>query len=356
MDQKNNIKHLKNSLTYQMSLGGRELYHSNVWCFLMGKDHDLIRIFFPDFNGREPLTIEREWHHMDLVIRTDDEKAYILGNKLKSLPDAEQLKRYSAENAKGEKVCGRVYTGLWNTLSEEEQNTLGWHFLHYRKIAAGLEAKVENSHFSDMERKLILEYCRDIRAMADILDSVLEESKGKLTYPYNDDLDHTCVRLQDLCVKCKAADFAAYLRDALKDIPSLYIRCGFNRKKATIDIFCKGADPDALIVGLQLECLQYRRYVWWEKSGERRPDGMFSEYAKKQWFDGGFDPNGAPRTLFGKETGMRPRNGKRYDGYGDNFIYQYADIPDGTPYDDLAGWIRKDLAQAEGIRKGDTEK
>ena len=29
------IEKLNHSLTYQMSLGGRELYHSNVWCWLM---------------------------------------------------------------------------------------------------------------------------------------------------------------------------------------------------------------------------------------------------------------------------------------------------------------------------------
>ena len=44
----NSIKFLENSLLYQMSLGSKELYHSNVWAWLIEKDPAFISAFFKE--------------------------------------------------------------------------------------------------------------------------------------------------------------------------------------------------------------------------------------------------------------------------------------------------------------------
>ena len=91
------IEKLKLSLIYQMSLGGRELYHSNVWCWLMKQDSAFIRVFFPSFDPEKDKveSIQREWLNMDLVIKLANQKIYIIENKLKSLPYPEQLQKYT---------------------------------------------------------------------------------------------------------------------------------------------------------------------------------------------------------------------------------------------------------------------
>ena len=38
---------LKNSLMYQMSLGSKELFHSNVWGWLLENDKSFIKVFYP---------------------------------------------------------------------------------------------------------------------------------------------------------------------------------------------------------------------------------------------------------------------------------------------------------------------
>ena len=44
-----NVNFLKSSLLFQMSLGSKELYHSNVWAWLIENDHNFVKVFFPDF-------------------------------------------------------------------------------------------------------------------------------------------------------------------------------------------------------------------------------------------------------------------------------------------------------------------
>lgn len=74
----NDIDRLKQSLVYKMSLGSKELYHSNIWAWLMENDNSFIKAFFPDCNeDYHDFQIEREQSHRDLTIwfkNKDDEK------------------------------------------------------------------------------------------------------------------------------------------------------------------------------------------------------------------------------------------------------------------------------------------
>ena len=86
------IKALKDSPLYAMSLGGRELYHSNFWAWLMEQDSQFINVFFEgSFDGEKP---RREEKHHDLTIRDKNGKIHIIENKIKSLATKEQLDRY----------------------------------------------------------------------------------------------------------------------------------------------------------------------------------------------------------------------------------------------------------------------
>lgn len=67
---KTNADILKESLLFQMSLGSKELYHSNVWAWLIDNDHNFIKVFFPDFqqNIFNVLGVSRECRHRDIII------------------------------------------------------------------------------------------------------------------------------------------------------------------------------------------------------------------------------------------------------------------------------------------------
>lgn len=346
------IEKLKHSLTYQMSLGGRELFHSNVWCWLIKQDSAFIRVFFPSFDPEKDKveSIQREWLNMDLVIKLANQKIYIIENKLKSLPRADQLTDYTQ---KTEKYCvlGKVYTGVCDTLTKEERKD--WDFISYSDIAEGIEKQLAYSPLPNEQKAQIREYCSNIHCMIAIVNHELNSSGDRLTYSYSSELNDASVRLQDLCIKLKGADFIDYLRKSFAHDSTLKITLSFNRKNSTIDIFYEAEKEFSPILGIQIEGTQYRRFTL-QKSGNANADSLFEKYAENGWFDSNY--NKAQGTVFGHPTTMKPRDHKKYDSYkkdGEScFVYQYYDITDeNNSYTDLAKQIRDDLATIRHIKE-----
>ena len=352
------IEKLKQSLIYQMSLGGRELYHSNVWCWLMKRDPAFIRVFFPAFDPEKDKveSIQREWLNMDLVIKLANQKIYIIENKLKSLPYSEQLQKYTEKaEAEGYRILGKVYTGVCNTLTKKERKD--WKFISYPDIAEGIKMQLESSPLSNEQKAQIREYCNNIHCMIEIVTHKLKSSGNRLIYScsdkLDDELDDPSVRLQDICTKLKGADFVDYLRKAFVHASSLKITLSFNRKNSTIDIYYEAETESSPILGIQIEGTQYRRFVL-QQTGDANADFLFEKYAEKGWFDSHFSK--AQGTVFGHPTTMKPRNHKKYDSYkkdGEScFVYQYDDITDeSNSYADLAKQIQDDLARIRHIKE-----
>ena len=105
---RNNIE---NTLNYQLSLSNLELYHSNLFAVVLEKSEFINHKFFSDvidINKKyTDLKVHREKNSIDLTIEVigEDGKTHIIfiENKVKSLPDENQLIRYSEKdsNAKG---------------------------------------------------------------------------------------------------------------------------------------------------------------------------------------------------------------------------------------------------------------
>jgi len=92
LDSQELIKELKNSVLYAMSLGSKELFHTNFWAWLLEQDDGFLKVFFPLVNLQRPLAVFREQGNRDLTIRSREGlDALVVENKLKSLPREEQL-------------------------------------------------------------------------------------------------------------------------------------------------------------------------------------------------------------------------------------------------------------------------
>ena len=104
-------KKIENTLNYQLSLSNLELYHSNLFAVVLEKSKFINHKFFSDvidINKKyTDLKVYREKNSIDLTIEVidEDEKTHVIfiENKVKSLPDENQLVRYSEKdsNAKG---------------------------------------------------------------------------------------------------------------------------------------------------------------------------------------------------------------------------------------------------------------
>ena len=102
---------IENTLNYQLSLSNLELYHSNLFAVILEKSEFINHKFFSDvidINKKyTDLKVYREKNSIDLTIEVIDEdrKTHVIfiENKVKSLPDENQLVRYSEKdpNAKG---------------------------------------------------------------------------------------------------------------------------------------------------------------------------------------------------------------------------------------------------------------
>ena len=102
---------IENTLNYQLSLSNLELYHSNLFAVVLEKSEFFNHKFFSDvidINKKyTDLKVYREKYSIDLTIEVIDEDGQthviFIENKVKSLPDENQLIRYSEKdsNAKG---------------------------------------------------------------------------------------------------------------------------------------------------------------------------------------------------------------------------------------------------------------
>ena len=102
---------IENTLNYQLSLSNLELYHSNLFAVVLEKSGFINHKFFSDvidINKKyTDLKVYREKNLIDLTIEVIDKdgKTHVIfiENKVKSLPDEDQLIRYSEKdsNAKG---------------------------------------------------------------------------------------------------------------------------------------------------------------------------------------------------------------------------------------------------------------
>ena len=94
---------IENTLNYQLSLSNLELYHSNLFAVVLEKSECINHKFFSDvvdINKKYTnLKVYREKNKMDLTIEVIDEvgknHTIFIENKVKSLPDENQLIRYS---------------------------------------------------------------------------------------------------------------------------------------------------------------------------------------------------------------------------------------------------------------------
>lgn len=356
---------LKSSLIFQMSLGSKELFHSNVWAWLIEKENQIINVFFDiNLSKYQILGVDRERKNRDIIIwlkeYDSNKKFYLLiENKIKSLPQKTQLEKYTTK-LWGNELLGAVFTGLINPFNEDLCiKGIKWRFVNYNNIANNIEKIVkESTCFNYGEQQIIIDYCKVIFHIDRVLTGELKKTENKLSYDSNGLGD---LRIGDLFIKLKGATFIDYLKKRENEFPqidgyALHIDQSFHNGKATLDVRYTNWKSDMthwLCLGVQLEGCQYRKIV---ERGNLKINNphiyVYDEFEQKGWFDKTFDKY-SNQTIFGKKTSMKCRNSEKFDKYtGDNycFVYQYYDITNEcNEYDKLFLEIKNDLIEAKKI-------
>lgn len=314
-----NIEKLKKSPVFSMSLGSKELFHSNLWAYLMEhKDYRLLLYsLFPELEPSDAAQIEREYKNRDIAILYKG-KEFVIENKIKSYPDLEQLKRYGDDP----NVALGIVTGINEPPFDLPEK---WRFVSYSTIAAILRNVITDDKYLE---SIVSDYCDVLDSINLLMKMSLDETQGRLSY-WSENIKRLYdVRLMDVFRKIKADDFVKtceelriLIEHEIKDLPewSFYISRSFHNGKSTISFELQKGSGDNYKgqIGVQIEDNQFRLFLGLKKGPV---EDIFKIGLQHRWFDEEFDKK-VKREVFGHPTTMS----KNPCSYSERWVYQYFD-------------------------------
>lgn len=357
---KDAVEKLKDSIVYQMSLGSMELFHSNLWAWMMEKEPRVIsEVFFKGIATPEEgeCSVTREDGNRDITIEFGN-AIYVIENKFKAIPTEEQLTRYKNALENGKKTFRKgILTGV-NEPHFDLPNR--WSFLSYKQISERMRNFDWNCSFSDCE-SIIKEYINMLDQMLVLVSEEHLDSEGSDSSELKlkrDDFnsaeekkkphekgEYRKLRIDDLLIKLNAVSFCKYLMKQEEIINrkskncgnfKLYIEPEFRDGTGIVNVFYKwvekvpengkGRDKekDKVLIGIQIQGTQFRYCV---AEAGKSYDEIYKTYKDLTWFE---DYNKTEKKKFkGYSTSMSPRDNGHYNKYnGQNkFVYQYFDLP-----------------------------
>ena len=304
----NELEELYQNPMFRISLGSKELFHSNFLAFLWDCDkqaflnmiNDLLpkdnKINVSELLGKDELTIYREKENLDLCIcHTENNKEcidIIIENKVKSIPYIEQLDEYRQTAAKHQDKdsTGTAVTYILLTLATEFPNKeaiieSGWNIITYVQLVKALK---QYYHKNNIEPRLQ-------QYVADYTDFIDKLSALQIVDKFNDEPFHNPAiieayhktKLSDLYLKQRGSYFICLLLNKITEAQKnnrlgkievkwgaksqasgknvvdnsknaiIYLASGMNRGKSTITIHIYPKQCTSSYA-LQIEGNQYR--------------------------------------------------------------------------------------------------
>ena len=386
------IEELKNSPLYAMSLGGRELYHSNFWAWLMEQDKQFIKVFFPkiEIGENTEVEIEREKGNRDISITIGD-KVYVIENKLKSIATIEQLEKY--QDDLGDKFQQGVLTGISEDIDLKEANMdEKWQFILYSDICKGINNVLQNTA-DGFDKCVIEQYKKDTETVSELIQNIVPKMEDMNTWHMKtienlsksnkkqDDKKPTLsdIRMDDLCKKKWANVFAKKLQEALKTsefkekfdevIYCKYteknyklqdVRSDFTNKQPLVELFYRAEDDKNTLIGIQIQGRQYRRCFSGSCNNASNLDKTYDDLLDKtydvlleaKWFG---DRNEHNERLWNDEPyttnqKIKEKGEKEYCKYAPSFIYQHRTLSDSDcGIDEILKVIKADIKNAKNV-------
>ena len=350
-----------NSFFYAISNNNHELFHSNIWAWLINIDNNFAKVFFDSIDISSKLHVEREKYNMDIIIKDCNEKFYVIENKLKSLPNKDQLIKYRSKITKRTKNNKNKY--LLVCLISNGVDV--WDVLEYDKLCIRLRKMIKKEKtYNRMVNKyyhFLLEYCDYIGELCSIKNIKYVKNKK---FNFDKDQIPDEYRNHEIVIKkLKGSKMKTYMdkRIDLESIDSKFRKIGFcltskldfNHGRNTLTYRINKEHNDSIEhVGLeiQLEGDQFRYLVRLLKCKndyfKKAKDTEF--YYKKALYY--FEKTRfiqksvkIDKKVHGKTTNMI-HNFNKYDSKKRIIgIYQYWIIDKTEKYDDVAIAIRTEL-------------
>ena len=235
------LKELEKLAIFKLSLGSKELFHSNFLEFLWDIDHNMfIRIVNYLLPDEERLSLEvdykdyelsREKENFDICIfhrhkaKHKNVEVYdlIIENKVKSIPYKEQLYDYKDKVGNNHDMGAPRFLLL--SLVDDfpdrieianDPNDYGfWHIANYNQLKDAISKEKKTWHHKDDGRSIyVQDYCAFIGLMHELQQKILEDF---INSPIFEKVDiYKPYRLHDIYIKLRCAYFLMLLKKELK--------------------------------------------------------------------------------------------------------------------------------------------
>jgi len=236
------LNDLKANPIFRMSLGSKELFHSNFLEFLWDIDDKeknrfsnmiakLLKGRKLDFKPESVFDREKEnfdvcIHHYENKNKKNGEqgqktKVYdlIIENKVKSIPRKDQLEEYE-EKAKGKGNPVFLLLSLVTDFpcrKELIDDKSPWIVAHYDQLKEAIE-----NHYKDVgERNLkyITDYCQFIGQMHKLQEHMIQDIDNQVYYDEEELNEYKKLRIHDLYIKLRGSMFITRLKEKLEKEP-----------------------------------------------------------------------------------------------------------------------------------------
>ncbi len=350
----NTIDYLKKSPIYAMSLGSKELFHSNFWEWLIKRYRCFAKVFFPDanFEGKE-LSFKREYKHMDLTLHTAD-SIYVIENKFKSLPDKEQLERYTND------IPEKKFRGgcLVHFLTPDFEMPTKWEKKSYSEILKEMKDITNRAtNIEPFDKEVILSYCQVFEKLVELLQAEVEKDKS---FGFCSPKELVELRGHDIYSKLKVAACKQKIEQGFQEEKpdgfDISFKSGYSQDaNLTIKYLlmldendtAMDENRDKVAIGIQIQGNVLRLFAEMQKNGYpvvEKAETLFDELAEKGWFDTKYSYDKTQKeknsiTFLGKAlyTNMRPQDetrksdpNKKFNAYKSKdeksgiFLYQHC--------------------------------
>lgn len=293
-------KKIEKSPMFQLSLGSKELFHTNFLYWLSKAEPNafwrIMSKFGINADDKGSLVVKREWEHFDLSIvhetvkkkkgkdvKIVDNIVAVIENKVKSIPRIKQLDNYNKEIEKVNKdnECKKILLALIDP--GFDHNEEGWSCFTYEKYRGFIEdclTIIEN----DYDRCIIEDYYNMIDTLISFKDEWLREDFSSMKYM--DIIEHSSVkdyidlRINDLRHKTIFSKMFSVLEVNLKDDKpetgiekaedifknNIPLTIGYGMTNATGLIEAKVKINADYLLGIQVQGNQYRHFIEFSNS------------------------------------------------------------------------------------------
>ena len=285
---------------FHLSLGSRELFHSNLlgWMaeqfpeVMKGVLHDILEVD----NASEASFVLREYKQIDLIVAFPGYRPVVFENKVFSLPDQSQLDRYARGNiprALPDVAVTRVLLSLSEAGWPEDiygSAGLEWRAFTYRALAERLgQASVTLGMSDAYSAQTVWHYAHLLELLTELIELVQPGTTDEpidLPAPYVRELKR--IRLHSTAAKMRTRHVAHLMQDDLRaaGLDTVRVTDGFAHGSAILETFVPLGDGD--IVGWQFQGRQWRRCALFHSLDGRGPDAKARRAAHAAEVHGGW--------------------------------------------------------------------